>query len=282
MLTRAYNRSYVESEAQTFRKEVDFTLIRIQCETIKYGRATVEVQGKVVIITGASMGIGEATARAFAEAGAKLVLAARSKDKLEAVAQSLPTEVETLTVPTDMTDQAQVKSLIDKAYAHFGRIDILINNAGQTAVGAIASVNPDHYRQIIELNLIGALHAIQAVVPKMKDQGGGVIINVSSSVSKMVIPGIGAYASTKYALNGLSLTARNELAADNIRVLLFYPGQTATDFGKNALRDPNGGLSGPQFGSGPRPQPDSAEDVGRKILEAAITEAAEVAMPMQS
>lgn len=240
-----------------------------------------EVQGKVVIVTGASMGIGEATARAFAEAGARLVLAARSADKLEEVAQRLPARAETLIVPTDMTDQTQVKALIDKAYEHFGRIDILINNAGQAAVGSIATVNPDLYRQVIELNLLGPLHAIQAVVPKMKEQGGGVIINISSNVSKMAIPGIGAYASTKYALNGLSLTARNELAADNIRVVLFYPGQTATDFGKNALRDESLGHDWRPGGNRPMPQPDSAEDVGRKILEAAISEPAEMGMPMQ-
>ena len=237
-----------------------------------------EVQGKVVIITGASMGIGEATARAFAEAGAQLVLAARSVDKLEAVAQSLPAQAATLVVPTDMTDQAQVKALIDTAYAHFGRIDILINNAGQAAAGPIATVNPDHYRQIIELNLFGPLHAMQAVVPKMKAQGGGVIINISSRVSKMAIPGIGAYASTKYALNGLSLTAHNELAADNIRVVLFHPGLTSTDFGKNALRTDEGGAGRPQPGNGLFPKPDSAEDVARKILEAAITEPTEMAM----
>lgn len=237
-----------------------------------------EVQGKVVIITGASMGIGEATARAFAEAGAQLVLAARSVDKLEAVAQSLPAQAATLVVPTDMTDQAQVKALIDTAYAHFGRIDILINNAGQAAAGPIATVNPDHYRQIIELNLFGPLHAMQAVVPKMKAQGGGVIINISSRVSKMAIPGIGAYASTKYALNGLSLTARNELAADNIRVVLFHPGLTSTDFGKNALQTDEGGAGRPQPGNGLFPKPDSAEDVARKILEAAIAEPTEMGM----
>ncbi|MDQ6644743.1 MAG: SDR family oxidoreductase, partial [Chloroflexota bacterium] len=169
-----------------------------------------EVQGKVVIVTGASMGIGETIARIFAEAGAKLVCAARSGDKLEEVAGSLPTQAETLIVPTDMTDQAQVKALIDKAYERFGRIDILINNAEQAAAGAVATVNPDQYRRIIELNMLGPLHAMQAVVAKMKEQGGGVIINISSNVSKMAIPGIGAYASTKYALNGLSLTARNE------------------------------------------------------------------------
>jgi NADP-dependent 3-hydroxy acid dehydrogenase YdfG len=99
-----------------------------------------EVQGNVVIVTGASMGIGAATARVFAERGAKLVLAARSADKLAAVANSLPAQAETLIVPTDMTDQAQVKALIDTAYARFGRIDIVINNAGQAAVGAVATM----------------------------------------------------------------------------------------------------------------------------------------------
>lgn len=237
-----------------------------------------EVQGKVVIITGASMGIGEATAHVFATAGAKLVLAARSVDKLTAVAQSLPTPAETLIVPTDMTEQAQVKALIETAYAHFGRIDILINNAGQAAAGPIATVNPDHYRQIIELNLFGPLHAMQAVIPKMKAQGGGVIINISSLVSKMAIPGIGAYASTKYALNGLSLTAHNELAADHIRVVLFHPGLTSTDFGKNALREDDGRAGRPPSGNGSMPNPDSAEDVARKILEAAITEPVEMGM----
>ena len=240
-----------------------------------------EVQNKVVIITGASMGIGAATARVFAEQGAKLVLAARSADKLAAVAESLPAQTETLVVPTDMTDRVQVQALIDTAYARFGRIDIVINNAGQAAVGAIATINPDLYRQVIELNLLGPLHTIQAVVPKMQAQGGGVIINISSLVSKMAIPGIGAYASTKYALKGLSLTARNELAADNIRIVLFHPGQTSTDFGKNALREENGGFSGPQHGNQPMPDPDSAEAVAHKILEAAIVEPAEMEMSMQ-
>jgi len=235
-----------------------------------------DVQGKVVIITGASMGIGAATARAFADAGAHVVLAARSADKLAAVARSLPPQAEPLIVPTDMTDRAQVHALIERAFAHFGRIDILINNAGQAAAGPVATINPEHYRQIIELNLFGPLHAMQAVVPKMKEQGGGVIINISSLVSKMAIPGIGAYASTKYALNGLTLTARGELAADNIRVVLFHPGMTATDFGKNALREDS--FAGPRNSNRTA---DSAEAVARKILEAAITEPAEMAMPVQ-
>lgn len=239
-----------------------------------------EVRDKVVIITGASMGIGEATAKAFADAGAKLVLAARSQDKLQAVADNLKTE--TLIVPTDMTKQEEVNKLIDTAYNHFGRIDILINNAGQAAGGAVMEVDVKHYQQIIELNLFGVLYAMQAAVPKMKQNGGGVIINISSNVSKMALPNIGAYASTKYALNGLTLTARNELAADNVRVLLFYPGLTATDFGKNALQPENSSYGArPGGDSAFRPKADTAEEVAAKILEQAMSEVAELGMPMQ-
>lgn len=241
-----------------------------------------EVRDKVVVVTGASEGIGEATARTFADAGVKLVLAARSADKLSAVADSLPAQAEPLVVPTDMTDRTQVRALVDKAVERFGRIDILINNAGRTAVGAVADIDPDLYRQIIELNLFGPLHALQAVVPTMRAQGGGVIINISSSVSKLAIPGIGAYASTKYALNGLSLTARNELADDNIRVVLFHPGATATGFGKNALRDRSVSSDWRPGGNRPTPAPDSAEDVARNILQAAVAEPAETGMPVQS
>ncbi|MEM7132974.1 MAG: SDR family oxidoreductase [Chloroflexota bacterium] len=240
-----------------------------------------DIQNKVVVITGASMGIGAATARIFAEEGAKLVLAARSADKLEAVADSLPTQAATLIVPTDMTDQAQVKALFEQTYTHFGQIDVLINNAGQAVIGWVATVDPNRYRQVIELNMLGPLYAIQAVVPKMKENDGGVIVNISSTVSKMAIPGIGAYASTKYALNGLSLTARNELAADNIRVVLFHPGQTTTDFGKNSLIEDDMSNWRPG-GDGPLPEPDSPADVARKILEATIKEPAEMEMPMAS
>ena len=171
---------------------------------------------------------------------------------------------------------------MEKAHERFGQIDILINNAGRGAVGAVATVDPDHYREIIDLNMLGPLHVMQAVVPRMQAQGGGVIINISSSVSKMAIPGMGAYASTKYALNGLSLTARNELAADNIRVVLFYPGMTATGFGKNTLGDVTQAQRQFDNPSTPMPELDSPAEVAQKILEAAITEPAEVGMPTQN
>ena len=113
--------------------------------------------------------------------------------------------------------------MIEQVFTHYGRIDILINNAGQAAAGTVAQVSPDDYRQIIELNLFGPLYAIQAAVPKMRQGGGGLIINISSMVTKMHIPGLAAYASTKSALNMLSDTACVELAPDNIRVITVYP-----------------------------------------------------------
>src|SRR5512135_3744352 len=112
-----------------------------------------EVRGSVVVVTGASAGIGLATARRFAREGARLVLVARSADKLQEVAAGLRAEGhDALVVPTDMRDQDQVNRMIDETVEHFGRIDILINNAGQSAAGTVADINPDHMRRIIELN----------------------------------------------------------------------------------------------------------------------------------
>ncbi len=236
-----------------------------------------DIQNKVVIITGASEGIGEATAKLLATQGAKVVLVARSADKLNAVKDAITTTGGTaIAIPTDMRDQTAIWAMVKAANDHFGQVDILINNAGQSVYAPIEHINREQYQQIIELNLFGVLHAMQAVIPIMRAQGGGLIINISSNVSKMAIPNIGAYASTKYALNGLTLTARAELAADNIRVCLMHPGRTSTDFGKNAM------ISNPAIrptvppGSGAGAPPvDTAEMVAEKILEAAQNEPAE-------
>ncbi|MCE1253505.1 MAG: SDR family oxidoreductase, partial [Anaerolineae bacterium] len=177
-----------------------------------------DIKGKVVLITGASMGIGLSTARLFAAGGARVALAARSTDKLTALADELRHQGhEALVLTTDMRDPVAVKSMVDASLAHFGSLDILINNAGQAAAGTVAEVDPLDFQKIIELNVFGPLYAMQAAIPTLRRQGGGIIINISSMVSKMHIPGLGAYAATKTALNMLSDTARGELAADNIR-----------------------------------------------------------------
>lgn len=198
-----------------------------------------------------------------------MVLAARTADKLTALAAELHNQHhEAFAVPTDMRDKTEVVNLIDKTMERFGRIDILINNAGQSAAGTIAEVTPDHFKSIFILNVFGPLYAIQAAVPKMRAKGGGLIINISSMVSRMKIPGLGAYAATKCALNMLTDTARVELAADNIRLITVYPRMTATDFGKNAL----GNQQMRSFQRESAPAADSADQVAGKILEAAQKE----------
>jgi short-subunit dehydrogenase len=234
-----------------------------------------DIRNKVVVVTGASAGIGLATARAAAEAGGKVVLAARSADQLRQLAEELRREGhEALVVPTDMRRQTEVTQLVETAFQHYGRIDVLINNAGQAVAATVAELDLEHYRQVIELNLFGPIYAMQASVPKMRAQGGGLIVNISSMVSKMHIPGLGGYASTKAALNMLSDTARGELAPDNIRVITVYPRMTATDFGRNSLGSRQVRQE-QRAHTAPGVVIDSPEDVAGKILEAIQKEPAE-------
>lgn len=190
-----------------------------------------EVKGKIVIITGASGGIGLAVARLLARSGATVVLAARSKDKLDELQKDIPNSI---AIPADMSKESDIHNLIDATKKKFGRIDILINNAGQGMRSPVETIHLDDYRAIMELNVFGVVIAMQWVIPIMRTQGGGMILNISSMVSKNYYPGLAAYASTKYALNAISLTARQELEQDKIIVSVFHPKMTATDFGKNA------------------------------------------------
>ncbi len=171
-----------------------------------------------------------------------------------------------MAVETDMRRTADIEKMIDETKKHFGRIDVLVNNAGQGLYGPIEETKPDDYREIYELNVLGPLIAMQKVIPLMRAQGGGAIVNVSSMVSKAYYPFLGAYASTKYALNAISLTARTELAKDNIIVSIVLPGMTKTDFGKNAIKS---ATSLETMSSRHRPNlptPDSAEYIAEKIL----------------
>jgi short-subunit dehydrogenase len=221
-----------------------------------------QIKDKVIIVTGASMGIGLETAKLLAKEGAKVVVAARSKEKIDALAKELP---DSLSVPTDMTKESDIQNLLDATLKKYGRIDVLINNAGQGIYGLIENVNTDEYRKIFELNVVAPLIAMQKVIPIMRKQGGGTIVNISSMVSKNYIPMIGAYASTKYALNALSLTARAELAKDNIVVSIMLPTLTDTDFGKNAVKsDEMSKYLETRFQAN-RPQPDTAEYIAERI-----------------
>lgn len=232
-----------------------------------------DIKNKVAIITGASEGIGKAIAEKLAAEGAKLVLAARSDEKLAALAHKLPGSV---AVRTDMGDQNAIQNLIDRTMEIHGRIDILVNNAGQGMYGPVERTDIDKYRHIFDLNVIGPLFAMELVIPHMRAQGGGMIVNISSRVSKNHFPMLGAYASTKYALNGLSLTAREELTKDNIIVSLMHPKMTATNFNKNALGERASFVDRP--GRPAAMEIDTAEQVADKTIELIRSEAAEAEM----
>lgn len=250
-----------------------------------------DIKNKVIIITGASQGIGEATAKYLSKAGAKVVLAARSGDVIDKLAKELPGA---LAVPTDMRKADEIKNLIDEAVKKFGRIDILINNAGQGMYGAMETIDIEKYKEIMELNVYGVLRAMQAVIPQMRKQGGGQIINISSRVSKNYFPALSAYASTKYAVNALSLTARQELEKDKIIVSVFHPKMTSSNFGKNSIglspwagnRDSRGSTSSPPGGGStssppsgrPAPEVDTPEQVAEKIAELIKSEEPEAMM----
>ncbi len=230
-----------------------------------------DVNGKVVLITGASEGIGAATARLLAARGAKVAVAARSIDKLNEVVAELG---DSFAVRVDMTQPASITAMVDAVVDNYGRIDVLVNNAGRALRARVADVTVADFQSVVDLNVYGPLLAMQAVIPHMRRQGGGSIVNVSSNVSKMAIPTIGAYAATKYALNGLTLTARGELADDGIIVSVMHPGQTATNFGRNATVDA-GMASAPPPSGGSNTSPDTAEDVAERILEAIVDGPAE-------
>ena len=168
-----------------------------------------DIKDKVVLVTGASAGIGLATARLLAKNGAKLALNARSKDKLEQLSEELP---DSAAFPADMSDECAVREMMDKVQAKFGRLDILINNAGRGMNCPLESIDIKEYRKLLDLNVVGPLVAMQAAIPVMRRQGGGTIVNISSGTTFMYAPGLSGYSATKRALNGLSLTARGELA----------------------------------------------------------------------
>jgi short-subunit dehydrogenase len=233
-----------------------------------------DIRNKTVIITGASSGIGLATAKLLAGQGAKLALASRSKDKLEKLASELP---DSLAIPADMTKISEIKRMVDRTEEHFGRIDVLINNAGQGYDAPIEKIDVATLHHIFDLDVVGPLVAMQHVIPIMRKQGGGAIINISSGLALMNLPGMSGYASLKRALVSISLTAREELKKDKITVSVVYPYITSTDFEKNTIKASPSGEWESEGEEGDNPfKADSAEFMAQKILEAIEGEEAEV------
>jgi short-subunit dehydrogenase len=219
------------------------------------------LRGKVAVVTGASSGIGEATARERAARGASVELASRAVDRLEALQREISTSGGTaLAVETDVSDRSSVEAMVWRAVGEFGSLDVLVNNAGLGLSGAISDVRAEDVRHVFEVNTVGPLNCIQAALPHMGE--GGRIVNDSSVVGKRANPKVGAYCATKSALNALSDALRVEVASRKIAVTSVYPGTTRTSFRENSRRTKS-------EKRGWRPKGVTPDRVAKKIADAA-------------
>ena len=221
-----------------------------------------ELRGAVVAVTGASAGIGRACAFAFAREGARLALAARRVDRLQEIASALPSS-EVLVHATDVADAAQVRSFVDAIVARFGRLDVLVNNAGFGVRGSVEDTPEEDYRRLMEANYYGTVYGCRAAIPIMKRQGSGVIINISSIVGHRSLPGGAAYAATKAAQVSLTESLRVELRGTGVHACSVHPVGTSTEFGEVAQRESPGRSGGPV---GPQ---QTAEQVADAIVRCA-------------
>jgi short-subunit dehydrogenase len=199
------------------------------------GASAMDPSGKVVIITGASSGIGRELARQLAAKGALLALLARREDALDVCKAECATSPDVFVVPTDITRREQCVSAVGATFAHFGRIDVLVNCAGVGYFGPIADMRMSDFDRMLHTNVYGLLDMTQAALPYLK-QSRGMIVNVSSALSKRALPFLSAYGGTKALVDQLSDGMRMELRPFGVHVLTYNPPETETEFGANSIR----------------------------------------------
>ncbi len=201
---------------------------------------------RTVILTGATQGIGRATAQVLAEAGCKLALVARSAGSLHALADRLNSEgYPALAIPADVGDTGQAPAIVAKTIAAFDKLDVIINNAAIGVRDQVLDLDEAEGRRVMDVNYFGPLALIQAAVPHLQaNPDGGLILNISSIVGRRAMPGIAGYCASKGALEKMGESLRIELKPDNIRVSTVYPGVTNTDFNRNSLGHSQAGRQG--------------------------------------
>lgn len=195
-----------------------------------------ELEGRVVVVTGASMGIGEAIAKKFAAEGASVVLLSRDTARAESARARIGHAERTVALPCDVRHSEEIDRVLALTLHHFKRLDIWVNNAGHGLMDSVAEVDIATCRELFETNFFGVLSSIQAVIPVMRQQGGGTIINVSSVAGHIPLPFHAAYSSSKFALNAIGKAARVELKREGIHVLTICPGYVRTAFSENSVR----------------------------------------------
>jgi short-subunit dehydrogenase len=204
-----------------------------------------EMDGKVVVVTGASMGIGEAIAKVFVDAGARVVLLSRDAGRAEAARQRVGHTERTLALACDVCKRDEIDRALALTVQNFHRVDVWVNNAGVGIRDSVAEMETSALRELFETNFFGTIACMQAVVPVMRKNGGGSIINISSVAGHIPVPYMAIYSASKFAMNAIGKGARMELKRDNINVLTVCPGYINTDFTAHLVADRKGAVRAP-------------------------------------
>jgi uncharacterized protein len=199
-----------------------------------------EMDGKVVVVTGASMGIGEATAKVFADAGASVVLLSRDASRAEAARHRVGHTDRTLALACDVRNREDIDRALALTLHHFDRVDVWVNNAGVGIRDTVADMETSAALELFETNFFGAIACIQAVAPAMREEGSGTIINISSVAGHIPVPFMTLYCASKFAMNALGKGARLELKRDHINLLTVCPGYVTTEFGEHLVANRQG------------------------------------------
>lgn len=234
-----------------------------------------KLKDRVAVVTGASMGIGEAIAKEFVLEGAFVVMCSRDAERCEAARQRIGNLERTVAWVCDVKDEAQVRSLVGQVRERYGRIDLWVNNAGIGLLDSVETMDMDKCRVLMETNLFGALRAMQQVLPIMRDQGSGTVVNISSVAGYVSLPFSGAYSASKSALNAVSYAARMELRGTGVNVLNVCPGFVTTNLGRNAMK----GSRYYRGGGSQAPMSVAPERIARAVVKGCVKRKREVIVP---